>query len=77
MIRFLLSECVLGDELCLSLLSEHGNSASRSVYEWIEKVKSGPQKRDARRRSRMPHPRQNFTTDKKIQQAREMLMANQ
>jgi len=74
-IRFLWSEGVPGAEIHRRLSTQYGDSAllRRSVYEWIEKFKSG--------RTNVTHEEGAVrpsisTTDEKIQQAREMVQAN-
>ena len=74
-IRFLWSEGVPGAEIHRRLSTQYGDSAlpRRSVYEWIEKFKSG--------RTNVTHEEgagrpSTSTIDEKIQQAREMVRAN-
>ena len=74
-IRFLWSEGVPGAEIHRRLSTQYGDSAlpRRSVYEWIEKFKSG--------RTNVTHEEGagrplTSTTDEKIQQAREKVLAN-
>jgi len=74
-IRFLCSEGVPGAEIHRRLSAQYGDSAlpRRSVYEWIENFKSG--------RTNVTHEEgagrpSTSTTDEKIQQAREMVLAN-
>jgi len=74
-IRFLWSEGVLGAEIHRRLSTQYRDSAlpCRSVYEWIEKFKSG--------RTNATHEEgagrlSTSATDEKIQQAREMVLAN-
>ena len=74
-IRFLWSDGVPGAEIHRRLSTQYGDSAvpRRSVYEWIEKFKSG--------RTNVTHEEgagrpSTSTTDEKIQQAREMVRAN-
>ena len=73
--RFLWSEGVPGAEIHRKLSTQYGDSAlpRGSVYEWIEKFKSG--------RTNVTHEEQagrpsTSTADEKIQQAREMVLAN-
>ena len=74
-IQFLWSEGVPGAEIHRRLSTQYGDSAlsRRSVYKWIEKFTSG--------RTNMTHEEgaggpSISTTDEKIQQAREMALAN-
>ena len=74
-IRFLCSEGVPGAEIHRRLSTQYGDSAlpRRSVYEWIKKFKTG--------RTNMTHEEgagrlSTSTTDEKIQQAQEMVLAN-
>jgi len=74
-IRFLSSEGVPGAEIHRRLSTQYRDSAllRRSVYEWIEKFKSGP--------TNVTHEEgaghlSTSTIDEKIQQAREMVLAN-
>ena len=74
-IRYLCSEGVPGTEIHRRLSTQYEDSAllRRSVYEWIEKFKSG--------RTNITHEEgagrpSSSTTDEKIQQAREMILAN-
>jgi len=74
-IRFLWSEGVPGAEINRRLSTQYGDSVlpRRSVYEWIEMFKSG--------RTNVTHEEEagrpsTSTTDEKIQQAREMVLAN-
>ena len=74
-IPFLCSENVSGAEIHRRLSTQHGDSVLPhiSVYEWIEKFKSG--------RTNVTHEEtagcpSTSTTDEKIQQAREMVLAN-
>ena len=74
-IRFLCSKGVPGAEIHRRLSTQYGDSAlpRRSVYEWIEKFKSG--------RTNVTHEEgagrpSTSTTNEKIQQAREMVLAN-
>jgi len=73
--RFLWSEGVPGAEIHRRLSTQYGDSAvpHRSVYEWIEKFKSG--------RTNVTHEEgagrpSTSTIDEKTQQAREMVLAN-
>ena len=74
-IRFLWSEGVPGAEIHRRLSTQYGDNAlpRRRGYEWIEKCKSG--------RTSVTHEEgagrpSTSTTDKMIQQAREMVLAN-
>ena len=74
-IRFLWSESVPGAEIHRRLSIQYRDSAlpRRSVYKWIQKFTSG--------RTNVPHEEgagrpSTSTTDEKIQQAREMVLAN-
>ena len=74
-IRFLWSEGVPGAEIHQRLSTQYGDSAPlrRSVYEWIEKFKSGwTSVMHGEGAGRLP----TSTTDEMIQQAREMVLAN-
>ena len=71
MIRFLCSEGVPGAEIHQRLSTQYGDSAlpRRSVYEWIEKFKSG--------RTNVTHKEAaGRPSTSMIQQAREMVLAN-
>jgi len=74
-IRFLCSEGVPGAEIHRRLSTQYGDSAlpRRSVYEWIEKFKSGQTNVTHEEGAGRPST---STTDEKIQQAREMVLAN-
>lgn len=74
-IRFLWSEGVVGAEIHRRLTTQYGGSAlpRRSVYVWIERFKNG--------RTSVMHEEgagrpSTSTTEEKIQQAREMVLAN-
>ena len=74
-IQFLWLEGVPGAEIHRRLSTQYGDNAlpHRSVYEWIEKFKNG--------RTNMTHDEgagrpSTSTIDEKIQQAREMVLAN-
>jgi hypothetical protein len=72
-IRFLWSESVPGAEIHRRLSTQYRDSA-HCEYEWTEKFKSG--------RTNVTHEEgagclSTSTTDEKIQQAREMVLANQ
>jgi hypothetical protein len=72
-IRILWSEGVSGAEIHRRLSTQYGNSAlpHRSVYESIEKIKSGRTSVTHEEGARRP----STTTDEKIQQTREMVLA--
>ena len=74
-IRFLWSEGVPGAEIRPMLSTQYGDSAlpHRSVYEWIEKFKSGQTSVTHEEGAGCPST---STTDEMIQQAREMVLAN-
>ena len=74
-VRFFWSEGESGAKIHPRLLRQYGDSAlsRRSVHEWIEKFESG--------RTSVTHEegagrKSTSTTDEKIQQAREMVLAN-
>jgi len=74
-IRFLCSEGVPGAEIHRRLSTQYRDSAlpCRSVYEWIEKFKSGRTNVTHEEGAECPTT---STTDVKIQQAREMVPEN-
>ncbi|PNF35959.1 hypothetical protein B7P43_G03521 [Cryptotermes secundus] len=75
MIRFLWLEGVSGAEIHCRLSAQYGDSAlpRRSVYERVERFKIG--RRSVTHEGGAAHP-STSTTDEKIQQAREMELAN-
>jgi len=74
-IRFLCSEGVPGIEIYRRLSTQYVDSAlpRRSVYEWIEKFKSGRKNVTHEEGAGRPST---STTGEKIQQARQMVLAN-
>lgn len=74
-IRFLCLEGVSGAEIYRRLSAQYGNSSlsRRSVYEWIEKFKSGRTSINHQEGAGRPLT---STTDLKIQQAQEMILTN-
>jgi len=74
-IRFLWSEGMPGYEIHRMLSTQYGDSSlpRRSVYESIEKFKSGRKNVTHEEGAGRPST---FTTDEKIEQAREMVRAN-
>jgi transposase len=75
-IRFIWSEGVSGAEIHRRLSTKYGGSAlpCRSVYQWIEKFRSG--RTTVMHEEGAGHP-STSTTEAKIQQAQEMVLANQ
>ena len=74
MVRFLWSEGSPGAEIHKSLLTQYGDNAlsKRTVYEWIEKFKSG---RTSVKHAGVGRP-STSTSDEKTEQAQQMILAN-
>ena len=75
MVRFLWSEGSPGAEIHKSLSTQYGENAlsKRTVYEWIEKFKSG--RTSVKHAEGVGRP-STSTSDEKTEQAQQMILAN-